>query len=161
MRATVLVVTLFSAACAEQPQPGCRSTGQPCALSGDCCSWLVCQFGACTAPSTCRSRGSTCASTADCCPGLVCPRYGATCALGALGDPCRTDDDCASAWCLGYCTMPCSSHGQCGGTNYCLETTQGFLCVPFCSSYSDCLVYGASCATSTDPDGLPLSGCFS
>jgi hypothetical protein len=100
-----------------------------------------------------------------CCKGLTCGRFSKNCTIAAnlaIGEPCTSNGQCASGRCLNYCTKPCSSTLEFGSANYCLDTAQGFLCVPFCKGNTDCAVFGLgiTCQGSKDPGGLSLNGCF-
>lgn len=134
-----------------------------------CCLDCVCPTGSCNATTKACSApscsGKVCSSSATCCDGFTCSRFGKTCHAArnlALGDACTASSQCASGLCFGYCTKACARSTDCGTASFCLETAQGFLCIPSCQSILDCTVFGsnASCQSSTDPGGLMLKGCF-
>ncbi|HVH43216.1 MAG TPA: hypothetical protein VM925_12765 [Labilithrix sp.] len=61
----------------------CKTSGNPCAGNGDCCS-KFCANGTCSAaPSFCTQNGDACANDIDCCGGLCTKAAGAT--LGLCG----------------------------------------------------------------------------
>lgn len=142
----------------------CADAGGTCRGSGDCCAGLTCQAGTCrTATPICAGR--PCVNSTSCCTDYACSRFGKTCRSAkslAIGEPCTSNLQCTSGLCIEFCTKACSKTADCGGVNNCLETTSGFLCIPFCSTSSDCAVFGTglSCQKGTDPGGLSLNGCF-
>ena len=150
--------------------PSCKTLGQACGTfqGNACCPNLKCTNGICaTASATCHGAGQPCtaSTTAVCCQNLTCARFGTKCQLGDIGDPCSTNGEClAGLFCNGWCTRSCTSDAGCAttvdlnaGINKCVGvSTGGFLCFPFCSSASECAIYGAGLACS--PGNTPSGG---
>lgn len=211
MRAPFVLSIVFAVALGTgcSAKHDCRTDGQACAETADCCDELACFDGACGVPvlacpdeapvdcgaalpgqccpmdapfccardSSCYARASdctglscsgalkNCATSASCCSGLACARFGRTCNVAknlVTGDACTASTQCASRWCNAYCTRRCTKTSECGSANNCLESANGLLCIPFCSTNADCAVFGPgiTCQKALDPNGLSLSGCF-
>lgn len=141
---------------------GCCQTATPycCAKDG------LCHVNAANcngSPPTCANKA--CATSAGCCDGFTCSRFGRICRAGknlVTGEACTDDAQCISRSCSGYCTKACAKTADCGPANYCLDSAEGFQCIPFCRNNADCAVYGpdTTCQTAMDPAGLNLHGCF-
>jgi hypothetical protein len=130
VRGLLLMLLAHAAGCGS-PSTVCRSAGQACTVSGDCCNSLVCSSGTCqtgtvrglgqacitstdcssglecrgglcATPSTCRAAGGACAVAADCCGSLVCT--GSTCSVADMRKPIGA---------------PCTDSSQCL-SSYCL-----------------------------------------
>ncbi len=154
-------------ACGDDAPVDCGS-----ALPGMCCTtdYPTCcaKDGLCheSASSCTGCDGKGCFTVSSCCTGFTCARFGKRCHAAknlAIGEPCTDDLQCASRSCEGYCTKRCTKTSDCGSANQCLETADGFFCIPFCQINTDCFVYGGSdvtCQKATDPAGLNLNGCF-
>src|SRR5262245_55480592 len=99
----VLMAVLIVGACGggggdKGPGPTCRSATEACAVTGDCCSSLICTNNVCTAAPTCRAATQACAVTADCCSSLICTNNVCTAAptCRAASTACATTADCCS-----------------------------------------------------------------
>lgn len=151
------------------PQASCVNRGQTCIVTNgggsNCCSGLTCTSGKCAAAAACHTAGQSCGTMNDCCQGSTCPRFGSTCALGSIGDPCQQNADChINLTCNGlWCTKACVADTDCGATNYCIgDGTGAFSCFPFCGTGAkqDCSFYpGTTCTTGTNPTGAMLPVC--
>jgi hypothetical protein len=155
--------------CVGQMASSC--TGQPCSRIQPCCFGAICFVdantgqGRCFGTSGCGLAGNTCDTMQSCCLGLTCPRSSdKRCQLGDVGDPCRQGMGCLmNLTCNGvWCTTSCSSKADCGSTNDCVSTAQGFSCFPSCSTNTDCGLYpGTACKPHTDPTGATVTVCDS
>jgi len=124
--------------------------------------------GAC--PGTqCRSNTEAQISYCECgsytsCPGMQAPR--------AVGQPCRSDDQCsAPAFCLGsggdvggYCSVGCTTSAECGAGLACIATapcspgaTCAGQCRPACTAAAPC-AFGV-CDQRTGTDGASTNVC--
>ncbi|HEY8073219.1 MAG TPA: hypothetical protein VIF62_03900 [Labilithrix sp.] len=153
--------------CSPAPcTPSCRTTGNSCAVNGDCCS-NFCNSGVCSQVSFCTQNGDVCASDNDCCGGACNKPAGSpfgTCgtvsATGAgnctpSGVLCGTGTECD----MSCCSHACGPFGAAGGQSIC-EPPSG--CKPtgeICRGDSDCCgwsgapppVIGAETCNKKDP----------
>lgn len=139
-----------------------RDTPFCCAHDGSCYN-----TAAACAGTSCMGELKSCTTSGNCCTDLTCARFGHFCQVAkdlALGDACKASAQCKSALCSDYCTKRCSSNNECdrGIVNTCLDTDEGFRCVPTCTKDTDCSVFGpnVTCQSAMDPGGLPRKGCF-
>lgn len=132
-----------------------------CARDGKCHQ----STASCMAP-TCAGADKACVASTSCCAGLTCSRFGKTCQPAAalkLGEPCAKNGDCLSGRCEGFCTRICRSNAECTEVTYCIQTSAGNLCVPWCGTGSNtlCSVYdGATCQAAEDIDGTSRAVCL-
>jgi hypothetical protein len=146
------------------PAPTCNSAGEAC-TSTSCCTGLTCSAGKCAMPGS-GCSGKACTTSAGCCTGYTCSRFNPRCVTASnlgLGEPCTSDTQCASGLCSDYCTKYCTTTSDCGSTAmYCIDTTIGFACVPYCKYNSDCAVYGGTntCKMGVDSNGVTLPCCL-
>lgn len=141
----------------------CGKVGAACSGSS-CCGDLTCSSGVCAAPATCHVTGQSCSTMYDCCQGSTCPRFGSTCTLGSIGDPCQQNADCASnLTCNGtWCSKNCASNAECGSTNDCIaDSSGGYSCFPYCGGGGATCAYlpGTACTVGSGPIGESLTIC--
>jgi hypothetical protein len=123
------------AARAGRSAQGSGPSGSPCQSDADCRSgWCGGNEGVCL-DACCRN--TDCASTAapDCTtrsvPGVAYPMFACGAGPGsrAYQDLCFGSSSCRSGVCLGglssYCSAPCCSTNDCGGTYECVYATYG------------------------------------
>lgn len=160
------------AASASDCPGACATAGQACGAT-PCCAGLNCTGGKCVAPGMCVAMGAFCSSTSQCCVNLSCRRYSPKCAIGDIGDPCRTNGDCTNGLtCNGsWCTRTCARASDCStsldapaGVNECVALQAGgFGCFPFCRvGTSDCAPFiGTTCKSATGAGGGTFTVCSS
>lgn len=155
-------------------RPGDGASGDFCDVDTDCTS-LFCDAGICTTP--CQPDGFN-----TCGPGYACqvgqtPSCGACQMAGLPGEPCGSNDDCASSLCasidgFGLCTDFCTTNDECVTGFTCEDVTGGgriSICVPPAGYQPGVgggpqlpertLASGCACATAdtTTPGGMRLS----
>lgn len=109
------------------PPPGCKTDGEACAATADCCYSVCTSFGQCG----CLEYGTACQADADCC-GNVCNHLG-QCGCFIDGAACETNAECcgqncdtATGTCITYCQPKdagCQVPQDC-----CSNSCYGFFC---------------------------------
>jgi len=108
------------------------------AMGGDCshdtdCASLFCDAGTCTSP--CVPGAVGCPSGMTCQVGSS-PGCGACGTAAFTGEPCATNNDCASRMCAfaadgsTFCTARCASDGECPAGMSCQNIGSDSVCVP-------------------------------
>lgn len=86
----------------------CKSQGQRCSSSGDCCGTLTCDNRVCSGGS-CKGAGSRCSSSSECCGTSTCDGGICSSPTGACtdrGGACHSSSDCCGV-------LTCGSRGRC------------------------------------------------
>lgn len=62
----------------------------------------------------------------------------------SVGEPCASDQQCASSYCMGYCSRACDQldSSSCPEGTVCAGWEPGGLCAPICAEDADCAVFG-------------------
>lgn len=187
---SVIAVAVLATSCGAPPPPippsssTCRTLGQACASTTDCCSQYICGNGYCAVPASgCGHETEHCTSDGDCCGSLSC--FGGYCnappSCAPKGHGCARDADCCSglACTNGECVSPptCGVGGDLCSTMY--DCCQGSTCPRFgikcskgqvgdpCAEDADCLSgwcsvwCTATCTSDADCDAPnEVNGCF-
>jgi len=112
---------------------GSVPAGGDCAQDTDCAS-LFCDAGTCTTP--CIPGGAAACGGGMTCQAGSSPGCGACGTAGFVGEPCTTNDDCASRLCASaadgstFCTARCASDGDCPAGMSCQDIGSDSVCVP-------------------------------
>ncbi len=111
---------------------GARAIGEACGDATDCSS-LFCAEGVCSEP--CIPGGATSCPDGTACQTGIGVGCGSCQRANALGDPCATNEECASRMCAiqsdaSFCTTFCDGAGGCPA---------GFTCTPVDASSSVCV----------------------
>lgn len=78
----------------------CSHAQEPCGMTEDCCSGMICEALSCCGPIS-----SACTTSSDCCAGIEC--VDGTCACRERGQSCtQTTECCGSDVCRGTCQAP-------------------------------------------------------
>lgn len=148
-----IAALVFAAAligCGATSSPSCRTDGQACAETTDCCSAFVCTIGRCTAGSTCSKAGETCGSTADCCSSLTCT--GGKCVTAPT---CGAPKPCTGGRSYQSCSTGKATYYKCSdGTIFtCASATNctaaATAVVAWCNA-TGCRTVGQTCAGTSD-----------
>lgn len=134
----------------------CKTSGNPCAASTDCCSTL-CKDGFCTTPSFCAQNGDACAADTDCCGGSCTKAAGATLGLcstvsAAGAGNCTTAGTVCSGATTGGSLPPCG--GDCCSRSCRPYAATGVL---VCQPPTGCHPTGELCQQDADCCGSPGS----
>lgn len=179
MRVGVLVLVMAALGCGGMdPQPSCRTSGEACAVTADCCSTMVCNGGTCGEP--CKQTGQACYATSgggtNCCAGLTCTTSGcaAPSTCGGLAASCGSMFDCCqgltcprygSTCAKGLIGDPCAENADCGSgicVGWCTKTCFSDAA---CGSTNYCIATSSSykcfpfCQTNADCAIYPGTTC--
>ena len=143
--------------------PGGKPTsGNPCAVNGDCAS-SFCNNGICSNPSFCVQNNDVCSTAAECCGGVCTKAAGNTLGICALpssascdvgGTVCQLESP--PAVCGGKCcSKSCAPYGP-TGVAVCQPESGCRVTDSICSKDSDCCgALGAPGSTKGGPGGQP------
>ncbi len=107
--------------------------GAACVGNLDCQS-MYCELGACAVP--CVPGGATgCPDGYTCQVGSFGDACGACSVAGAVGEPCMSNDDCASSLCAvsgdnAFCTDDCDTDAACPDDYVCVSAGERKVCAP-------------------------------